>query len=141
MLHVLAVALLFQSPAPAARVIASRRELRLEFTEPVRRSWGWSDAPDSVYFAAYSWTADFEAPDGPSMVGLTVRRRAARAKRFASLAALVRSATPAICHPGMILDCAPSGTATVVADGQSQRIVVTLRDSATVARLLSTRPA
>jgi len=138
MLSVLAFAFAVQTPP---RVVASRRELRFELTEPAGQRWAWSAEPDSVYFAGFSWSVMFETGDGPRWLDLTARRGDDRAHEFRSLSALVAQLKPELCEPDMIRRCTlVNGDASTRETRDGTQLTITLRDSATIARLLGARP-
>ena len=123
----------------ATRVLASRRELRVLFPRDTARAWGWSELQDRDYRPSYYWGIGIEGMDGPRSLSLHVGRGYREgAHRFRSLEELVSERPPGLCVPGMFEDCSPEHVTAFV---QDDAVVLTLRDSATVARLLALRPA
>ena len=136
-------ALALQAPAATVsvepvRVIVSRREVRVVFPTDSARAWGWSDRKDPDYFPAYVWGIGVDGMDGPRFLDARVDRQQDEARNFPSLEQLVAAARAELCLPGMMARCDSSGTRVSVEDG---RVVLTLRDSARIARLFGLRPA
>lgn len=122
----------------ATRVFASRRELRVIFPRDTARAWGWSELEDREYRPSYSWGIGIPGMGGPRTLSLHVARRHGEgARRFRSLEELVAAAPPALCVPLMFQACTPDIVAASVQDGA---VVLTLHDSASVARLVGLRP-
>jgi hypothetical protein len=94
---------------------------------------------DRNYSPSYDWTATFDGMDGPRSLSVHIGRGYGQpfSRRFSSLAELVAAAGAAFCRPGMFADCSQ---ADVSASVQDQRVVITLRDSTIIARLVGLRP-
>lgn len=125
------------------RVTVSRHEARVEFTEAAPARWDWTDAPDSTYYAGYSWRIGLETADGPRWPGIEVRRGyEGKAREFPSLDSVVTSSVLEVCQPNMIRDCTrvqgdASGS---VANGEAH-ITFTIRNDSVIAALFGDRPA
>lgn len=123
----------------AARVLASRREVRIVFPRETATAWGWSELEDRDYQPSYEWGASIDGMDGERTISLHVGRQPGEgARRFGSPAELVAAGRAEFCILVMVADCAAMDAAASVQDGA---VVLTLRDSATVARLVGLRPA
>jgi hypothetical protein len=85
----------------------------------------------------YMWAVSLDGMDGPRILSLRVGREAEEARNFPSLEHLVAAAPAQLCSPGMMWTCEPSPIRASVEDGH---VVLTLRDSARVARLFGLRP-
>ena len=126
-----------QSAAGRVRVLVSRREARVVFAKDTARTWGWSARKDPDYFPSYVWGIAVEGMDGTRMLWLRLDGRADEARHFPSIDSLVAAARAERCFPGMIARCTDSAMHASVERGQ---IVLTLRDSAKIARLFGMRP-
>jgi hypothetical protein len=121
------------------RVLASRREIRVIFPRDTAAGWGWSELQDPQYQPAYQWSIGIDGIDGPRSLSLSISRgHGEGARRFATLSELVAAADARYCLPGMIASCPPADAGALVENGA---VVLTLRDSATIARLVGLRPA
>jgi hypothetical protein len=120
------------------RVIVNRREVRVVFPRDTARAWGWSARKEPGYYPFYIWGISVEGMDGPRSLLARVDRERDEPRDFASLVTLVASARAALCLPGMFGPCDSSHTRATVDDG---RVVLTLRDSAQIARRFGMRPA
>lgn len=128
-----------KAPAPLepVHVIVNRRELRVVFPRDTARAWGWSARKEPGYYPFYIWGISVEGMDGPRSLVARVDRERDEARDFASLVTLVASTRAALCKPGMFGPCDSSHSRATVDDG---RVVLTLRDSAQIARLFGMRP-
>ncbi|HEX8394158.1 MAG TPA: hypothetical protein VF665_17575 [Longimicrobium sp.] len=125
--------------AGSTRIFASRRELRVVFPRDTAREWGWTELEDRNYSPWYAWTVSIDGMDGPRSLSVNIGRGYGQpfARRFGSLAELVSAAGASYCSPGMFQDCSRADISAAV---QDQRVVITLRDSAIIARLVGLRP-
>ena len=130
-------ALAAQSPAESVRVLVSRREVRIEFPKDTAHAWGWSDRKDEAYSPSYAWVIHVEGMDGPRSLWVRIDDYTHETRHFPSLQSLVAAAHAQRCSPGMIAQCSDSGMRATV---ESRRVVLTLRDSAQIARLFGMRP-
>ena len=122
-------------PHPSGvRITASLREVRVVFPRDTARAWGWSDEARPGYFPFYHWQVATEGVDGAESLTLGVVRLDARARAFPSLAAVVAEGEPQLCT---FAGCVKEGVEARVEDG---RLVMTVRDSAAIARWLGLRP-
>jgi len=129
-----------QSPGAtpeSTHVTVSRREVRVVFPRDTATAWGFADTRDSVYFPTYVWGITVDGMDGPRTLRARVDQERGEARRWPSLAALVAAARVERCPPGMGGNCSASGMNASVDD---DRVVITLRDSAQIARLFGMRP-
>ena len=127
-----------QRPADSARVVVSRREVRVTFPRDTATRWGWAVGEER---AAYVWNLWTEAVTVThSLQAGLWRGDEGRAYWFPSLRALARASGMTRCdNQGMVVVCAePVKGAAKVIDG---RIVLVLRDSALIADLFGLRPA
>jgi hypothetical protein len=120
------------------RVLASRREVRIIFPTDTARAWGWSERNAPTYQPQYAWGVTVEGMDGTRTLVVRVGRERNEGRDFPSLDSLVQAARAERCSPGMISQCSDSGVQARVED---RRVVLTLRDSAQIARLFGMRPA
>lgn len=128
------------APEGAVRILVSRSEIRAIFPRDTARSWGWDAPQDRDYLPRYAWSIGFDGMDGPRSLELTAdgrRNGVVTPRRFGSLDELVAAGYVGLCRQGMIADCRGSGTAAWVENGS---VVLALRDSAVIARLLGLRP-
>lgn len=133
----LATSRLANGQVEPVHVIVSRREARVVFPRDTARAWGWSDRTDPGYIAGYAWGMTVTGMDGPRTLVASVARLKDEARDFPSLEALVAAARASLCLPGMLPNCSDSSTHVAVENG---RVVLTLRDSARIARLFGLRP-
>lgn len=127
-----------QAVAESARVVVSRRAVRVVFPRDTARTWGWSERRDQGYFPSYVWGVIVEGMDGPRILWARVDGHSDEVRRFASLERLVAAARAQRCFPGMIAQCTDSGMRAGVERGH---VILTLRDTAQIARLFGMRPA
>lgn len=125
-------------PPEPVRVRVSRREVRIVFPADTARAWGWSERQDPNYLPAYAWGVMVEGMDGTRTLSARAGRVDRESRDFPSLERLVQVARAQLCSGGMIAQCSDSGMRASVEDG---RVVLTLRDSARIARLFGMRPA
>ncbi|MBW3656484.1 MAG: hypothetical protein KY444_10275 [Gemmatimonadetes bacterium] len=132
-------ALITTASAAAPRVLASRREILVIFPRDTAVAWGWSELRDREYHPAYHWGISIEGIDGPRSISASIGRGYEEgARSFASFAELIAAAEARYCRPGMIADCPPADVTALVQDGA---LVLAMRDSARIARLVGLRPA
>jgi len=125
--------------ADSARIVVSRRELRVEFPVERARAWGWPVDTARPLAVLHEWRVWVSSPDGPVGIGMQTVRRDSAAQYFASLDDVVRAGELVRCRGGMFVTCEPQrGLSAHVAGG---RVVVVLRDRATVDSLFGLRPA
>jgi len=127
-----------QSAAEPIGVIVSRREVRVVFPRDTAHTWGWSERKDQAYSRSYVWAVLVDGMDGPRILWARLDDRTGEPRRFPSFERLVTAARAERCLPGMIAQCTDSGMRRAVERG---RMVLTLRDSAQIARLFGMRPA
>ena len=127
-----------QSAADSIHVLVSRREVRVVFPRDTAHAWGWSDRKELGYSRSYVWGILVEGMDGTRVLWARLDDQTGEPRRFPSLESLVTAARAERCLPGMIPQCTDSGMRRAVEGG---RVVLTLRDSAQVARLFGMRPA
>ena len=127
-----------QAVVESPRVLASRREVRVVFPRDTARTWGWSEKRDQGYLPSYVWGVVVEGMDGPRILWARLDGHSDEQRRFPSLDRLVAAARAQRCFPGMIAQCTDSGMRVRVEQGQ---VILTLRDSAQIARLFGMRPA
>jgi hypothetical protein len=120
------------------RVTVSRREVRVTFPRDTAGRWGWSDRQDPANPPQYWWAVMIDGMDGHRPLELRVLPTSPGARTFTSLDSLVSAGRASLCDGGLIGRCDATGVSAAVADG---RVVVTLRDSASIARLFGLRPA
>lgn len=120
----------------STRVVVNAREVRVVFPRDTARAWGWSDRKELGYYPMYIWGVSVDGMDGPRILAARVGRDTNEARAFPSLERLVAAAVAQLCSPGMMWHCEPSPIRASVEDGH---VVLTLRDSAQVARLFGMR--
>jgi hypothetical protein len=116
----------------------SRRALRVVFPRDTMGLWGWSERSDPSYSPYYVWTVLVNGMDGPRTFSLQVGRTGTAAREFTSLDSLVALGRPTLCTGGWGGACDGTNASASVDRG---RVVLTLRDSASIARLFGMRPA
>jgi hypothetical protein len=126
-------------------VEVSRTLVRVVFPADTATRWGWFETDDTRWYDGYAWSMWVDGGmDGPRSLywGVGPDRSAAgagsRVRRFGSLQALLRAGRGGVCRAGMVQVCDDPIPRVTVADG---RVVLALRDSATIARLFGLRPA
>ncbi|HKG95640.1 MAG TPA: hypothetical protein VKA84_27265 [Gemmatimonadaceae bacterium] len=128
------------APELRGRVLASAREVRIIFPRDTARAWGWSERDDPSVSAGYVWHVVVDGLDGPESISLQAGRGyGGGARDFPSLDSLVAAGWTLHCAAGagMSGDCARDVVAARVEAG---RVVLTMRDSATIRRLFGMRP-
>ena len=120
------------------RVTVSRREVRVTFPRDTAGRWGWPERQDPANPPQYWWGVMIDGMDGPRFLELRVGPTTPGARTFTSLESVVSAGTSALCGGGWISRCNTTGASAAVVDG---RVVLTLRDSAAIARLFGRRPA
>jgi hypothetical protein len=159
--HAAAIVLVLAGCAPARHPVAgahaeaplttttdvevSRTLVRVVFPADTATRWGWFEADDTRSYDGYSWSMWVDGGmDGPRSLywGVGPDRSAAgaagRVRRFGSLKALLSAGRGGVCRAGMAQVCDAPRPRVTVDDG---RVVLALRDSATIARLFGLRPA
>lgn len=123
--------------APSAtQVTVSRREVRVVFRPEPDGALGWSTR-EAARSTGYVWSVLVEGSEAPLSIGLRVQPRDEEARDFRSLEELVAADSPSVCGAGMVVRCDGDSIRAFVHGG---RVVITLRDSAQVARLFGMRP-
>ncbi|HEY0152124.1 MAG TPA: hypothetical protein VGB92_09010 [Longimicrobium sp.] len=120
----------------AAQVTVSRREVRVVFPPEPDAALGWS-AREAARFTGYVWSVLVRGVEAPLSIGLRVQPRDGQPRAFRSLEELVATDSPAVCGAGMGARCDGDSLRAFVDGG---RVVISLRDSAQVARLFGMRP-
>jgi len=122
----------------ATRVLVSRREVRVLFPAETSHRWGWSRRNAGENSASYAWIVSIDGIDGPRSLMLSLWQMHDSARTFASLKDVVAVSRAQLCSPGMVQQCHDVG---MRANVEGARVVLRLRDSATIAQLFSMRPA
>jgi len=121
----------------STRVLVSRREVRVLFSPETTQRWGWSKRSAGANSARYSWVAAVDLFDGPRYLELDVSQTDDRERAFASLSDVVAAGRPQLCRSKTVPRCSDVGLRAGV---EGERVVLTLRDSATIMQLFSMRP-
>lgn len=122
-----------------ARVVVSRREVRVVFPPEPAGPWRWTARDLARNEATFSWTMELDsAVGGPGSMSLTFESRERADGVIHTLAELVDTAWTSVCGGGMVNPCTFHLPTARVEDG---RVVLVLRDSAEIARLFGLRPS
>ena len=105
-----------------------------------RRRWGWPTLGKRRGAHGFAWSVHVRGMDGPAALAVAAIARDTAAKVFPSLAALVRTARVSQCVPGgrRMSQC---DTTAMTATAEGNAVVLTLHDSARIARLFGMYPA
>jgi hypothetical protein len=122
--------------ASSARVTVSRQALRAVFPRDTATAWGWPDLIKPGHQAHYMWSVYLEGVDGSRHLSMSVSANEPGARRFGSLDTLVAAARSSFCPPDTIGYCPTRAASLSAADGH---VVLTYRDSATIARVFLLR--
>jgi hypothetical protein len=126
------------SSLDSTRVLVSRRELRAVFAAETTHHWGWPRRDRSANSAHYAWVISVGEIDGPRELTFDVWQANDSARMFSSLKDVAAAGRAQLCKPGMVRQCSDVGMRAAV---EGERVVLTLRDSATIMRLFAMRPA
>ena len=126
-----------QAAPEAVRVLVSRRDLRVVFPKDTARAWGWPARKEESASPSYVWGIVVEGMDGPRILWARLDSHSDGARRFPSLERLIAAARAQRCLPGMFAQCTDSSMRAAVERGH---VVLTLHDSAQIARLFGLRP-
>src|SRR6185436_8214209 len=123
------------------QVLVSRDDIRITFPAETKTVWGWS-AVDEQLNRQQNFVWYVEAPGTVGPKGIMARvynwHRVPDMK-YSSLAEMLRSPERVlgVCGPGMILQCDRKHTSVRV---RGRRVMITVKDSATVAELFGMLP-
>lgn len=127
-----------RDPISATVVEVSARRARIAFPVDTSGNWGWSARGEHGSWLGYRWGVSVAGVAGPGAVGVEVLRRDTVARRFSSLAQLIRTAWPSVCLGGPLDGCRRGAFGVGVSD---DRIVITVNDRSLIHRLFGMRPA
>jgi hypothetical protein len=125
--------------AVGTEVLVSRTEMRVRFARDTATSWGWAAQPDPYRRTRYSWTVIVEGIDGRIYLSISTAPRDSQPREFATLADVVRAANISASYPEQ--SGPPVPTDHMSAAVEDDRVVLSVRDTARIARLFGLRPA
>jgi hypothetical protein len=119
----------------ATRLVVSRREVRAMFPAETARTWGWTPPPKYEYSPGYEWGVSLDAARGLATLSVTTPRSDSL-REFSSVSDVIARGQARVC-PGPGLPCANAGSAVV----ENRGVILSVRDTALIARLFALRPA
>lgn len=122
----------------STRVLVSMREMRVIFPGDTATRWGWSDRRESSYYARYTWRVLIDGMAGERTLVFSTGRTDDGPAEYMSLHRLLERGRSLMCfNSAKAFGCGSGHTRASAVNG---RVVLSMRDTATIRSLFALRP-